>query len=99
MPISADLLDTVRLSADGIDCTLREYFKQLILTLWREGAGFSGKRPFGNSGWQFGVIHAIVAAGGDVNTPARIDEDGYLDVDDVRVAEDAVRDLIVDHLM
>ena len=40
--------------------SLREYFKALLTTLWREDEGFSGKRPFGNSGWQTDVYAALV---------------------------------------
>lgn len=32
--------------------TIREYLASLVEMLWVEGEGFSGKRPFGNSGWE-----------------------------------------------
>lgn len=32
--------------------TIGEYLKKLLLTLWDEEDGFSGKRPFGNSSWK-----------------------------------------------
>lgn len=32
--------------------TIREYLVSLVEMLWVEGEGFSGKRPFGNSGWE-----------------------------------------------
>ena len=32
--------------------TVKDYLKTLLHTLWDEEDGFSGKRPFGNSGWQ-----------------------------------------------
>ena len=31
--------------------SFRDFFKQLLSTLIDEEEGFSGKRPFGNSGW------------------------------------------------
>lgn len=31
--------------------TVKDYLKELLLTLWKKGEGFSGKRPFGNSRW------------------------------------------------
>lgn len=31
--------------------TIKEYFIRLMLQLWEEEESFSGKRPFGNSGW------------------------------------------------
>ena len=35
--------------------TIGEYFEKLLLTLWDEQEDFSGKRPFGNSGWEYDV--------------------------------------------
>lgn len=32
--------------------TIREFLCDILKTLWKEGEGFSGKRPLGNSGWQ-----------------------------------------------
>jgi hypothetical protein len=52
--------------------TVRDYFKALLLTLWKEEEGFSGKRPFGNSGWQYDVYRALANAGA-------ISEDKYDD--------------------
>jgi hypothetical protein len=49
-----------------VDCNannLRGYFRALLTTLWREDEGFSGKRPFGNSGWCYDVYAALVKSG------------------------------------
>ena len=32
--------------------TIRDYFKAMLTVLWDKEENFSGKRPFGNSGWQ-----------------------------------------------
>jgi hypothetical protein len=40
--------------------TIRGYLCALAAAVWREGEGFSGKRPFGNSGWQWDVYAALV---------------------------------------
>lgn len=40
--------------------TINGYLKALLLTLWKEDEGFSGKRPFGNSGWQNDIALALV---------------------------------------
>ena len=56
--------------------TIREYLRNLLLALWYEGEGFSGKRPFGNSGWENELYLPLVAA--DL-IKGSIDEDGYLD--------------------
>ncbi len=43
--------------------TIREYLEELLKTLWREGEGFSGKRPFGNSGWQYDMYSVLKKKG------------------------------------
>lgn len=48
---------------DSGETTVRGYLRALLLEVWREEEGFSGKRPFGNSGWQFDLTHPIVVAG------------------------------------
>ena len=39
--------------------TIREYLIKLLKELWSEGESFSGKRPFGNSGWELELYHAL----------------------------------------
>lgn len=63
---------------DGNDAgaaTVRGYLIALLAELWREEEGFSGKRPFGNSGWQYDVYVPMVRAGLVAGT---FDEDGEL---------------------
>jgi len=43
--------------------TVKDYLIKLMLVLWEEGEGFSGKRPFGNSGWQYDLYTALAKAG------------------------------------
>lgn len=43
--------------------TVRGYFKALLRELIQEEEGFSGKRPFGNSGWQYELYRPLVKAG------------------------------------
>lgn len=40
--------------------TIRDFFKELLIALFQEGEGFSGKRPFGNSGWEFDLCVCLV---------------------------------------
>lgn len=40
--------------------TVKGYLKALLFTLWDENEGFSGKRPFGNSGWECDLAMALV---------------------------------------
>jgi len=54
----------VRFDSDaGSQITVREYFYALLDTIWEEKEGFSGKRPFGNSGWEYEVHNALAKAG------------------------------------
>ena len=56
-------LDNVRFDSDaGDDLTCRQYLCALLAQLWSEGAGFSGKRPFGNSGWEWDILDALEEA-------------------------------------
>lgn len=60
--------------------TIREYLLKILLNVWDEGEGFSGKRPFGNSGWEYELYRPLVQYKIIEGT---IDEDGYLgDFDD-----------------
>ena len=61
---------------DAEASTVREYLIALLRTLWREQEGFSSKRPFGNSSWDWDLARALVQAG---LVEGGLDEDGYLD--------------------
>ena len=56
--------------------TVRGYLVSLLAAVWEEGEGFSGKRPFGTSGWAADLYQPLVGAG---FVPGALDEDGYLD--------------------
>ena len=43
--------------------TVRGYFKELLCSLLIEEESFSGKRPFGNSGWRYDIIEPLHHAG------------------------------------
>lgn len=76
-------------AGDGL--TVRGYLRELLLTLWEEGEGFSGKRPFGNSGWESDLYAPLIEAG---FISGELDEDGYIET----VGDEAgafVADLIV----
>ena len=74
---------------DADAATVRDYLKQLLLTLWDEEDGFSGKRPFGNSGWKYEVFDALVRGGAVPGKQERYGE--RYDADDFDVADAAVR--------
>ena len=48
---------------DGDTLTIKEYLHKLLSTLWDEGESFNGKRPFGNSGWEYDIYTALVKCG------------------------------------
>jgi hypothetical protein len=65
--------------------TLREYFKKLLTQLWIDEEGFNGKRPFGNSGWQYDVYTALIKHG---IIPGKIDFFGYIsEIDEVEAQQ------------
>lgn len=58
------LLDYVSTFSDaGGLLTIREYLCALLTKLWEQGEGFSGKYPFGNSGWEYDLYAALIGAG------------------------------------
>lgn len=68
--------------------TVQGYLLALLAQLWEEEEGFSGKRPFGNSGWKYDVYGALVKAG--VVTGV-LDADGYVDTCDHDAADTVIR--------
>ena len=72
---------------DAAASTVREYLAVLLGTLWEEKEGFSGKRPFGNSSWEYELYAALAKAGA---VHGRFDEHGYVEEMD----DDAANKLI-----
>jgi hypothetical protein len=70
--------------------TIRNYFISLLETLWKEGEGFSGKRPFGDSGWQYDLYYPLAKAG---LIKAEFDQD-YLEDFDQEKADKLILELI-----
>lgn len=82
----------VRLDSDaGENITVRDYLRILLETLWEEREGFIGKRPFGNSGWEYELYGPLVIAGFIQGT---VDDDGIADATDTDAADAYVRKLI-----
>lgn len=77
---------SVRFECEGLGriVSIGEYFLLLGKTVWNEGEGFSGKRPWGNSGWEAEVYGALAEAG-FVN--GKKDEDGYWETFDTEAAD------------
>lgn len=60
--------------------SIRQYLYTLLRDLWIKEDGFSGKRPFGNSGWKYEIFIGLIREG---VIEGSLDENGYLeDCDD-----------------
>ena len=59
-----EVLATVMQENDAEVKTIKGYLLALAHKAWKEGEGFSGKRPFGNSGWCYEIYHALANAAG-----------------------------------
>lgn len=56
------ILDVPMGPNDADAATVRDYLLALLTEVWVRDEGFSGKRPFGNSGWKYEVYTALVKA-------------------------------------
>ena len=90
-----DALDVEFVHQDLGKITVREFFRQLLSTLWEEEDSFSGKRPFGNSCWQYDLYIGLIDAGVLEGKVFR-DEDGEVEEADYdyKVAEKLTQSLI-----
>ena len=68
--------------------TIRGYLKNLLTELWRQGESFSGKRPFGDSGWEYD-LYLPLAKAGLVASTTTVYEDEYIEteIDDTETAD------------
>lgn len=71
--------------------TIKEYLYNLLATLWGEKESFSGKRPFGSSGWEYDLYTPLVRDG-FIN--GKIDNEGCVDTVDTNQGYTFVRELI-----
>lgn len=83
-PTPQQVLDLALPENDSGASTVRGYLVALLAELWREEEGFSGKRPFGNSSWQYDIYVPMVTAG---MISGRLDEHGYAEELDDRAAD------------
>lgn len=90
-PRPQDVLACPMQPNDAKAATIRDYLVALLKKVWQENECFNGKRPFGNSGWEYDLYAPMVAAG---LVAGEIDEDGCLvDMDD-RAAHDLIAEAI-----
>jgi hypothetical protein len=86
------VLDTPMESGDVPSArTIRDYLLALLSVLWAEQEGFSGKRPFGNSAWEYDVYAALIKAG---HVNGTMDSDGYVEKIEVDAANKLVQSAI-----
>jgi len=82
-PTPQQVLDLALPDNDANAATVRDYLVALTREVWSDGEGFSGKRPFGNSGWQGDFDKTFIEAGW---VEGRLDADGWVeDVDSAQV--------------
>lgn len=82
---AADVLAIPMGRNDADAATVRDYFKKLLWQIWEDGESFSGKRPFGNSGWEYdlygplikaGAVKGVIEVDGEDENIASVDEIG-----------------------
>lgn len=90
-----EILDIPTKDNDVDARTIGEYLVFLLDQLWAEGEGFSGKRPFGNSGWEDDLYNALAFAHA-IKADFIEYEEGEISVDwfDVKKANKLVREAI-----
>lgn len=71
--------------------TVKDFLERLLLTLWTEEENFSGKRPFGDSGWKQDIVIALIKA---KLIDGELDEDGYIENYDRHEFEKLMKNLI-----
>lgn len=72
-----NILDLKMEPNDANADTVRTYLKKLLLMVWQKDESFSGKRPFGNSGWKYDIYNTLAIHG---VIQGEIDEDGDVDI-------------------
>lgn len=76
---------------DADASTIKEYLIKLLLKLWSEGEGFSGKRPFGNSSWEYELFIPLIKNG---LIRGKLDSYGYIDDCDNKKGFKIIEELI-----
>lgn len=71
--------------------TVRDYLVRLLSDVWKYGESFNGKRPFGNSSWEYDLYEPLIKAG---YVPGTLDADGYVDTFDQPAADALVAEAI-----
>lgn len=75
----------------GKECSIRDFLKELLITLWQEEEMFSGKRPFGNSGWKSDIEKTLIE---NKIISGKFDEDYYIEEYDDEKSDKLMKKLI-----
>ncbi len=88
----------VRFECEGLGrvVSIGEYFLLLGKEVWDQGEGFSGKRPWGNSGWETELYGALAEAG---HIKGKKDEDGYWETLDTKAADKLIAKEVIPALI
>ena len=81
----------IKFTHEGKEISIKGYLKLLLTKLWLDGEGFSGKRPFGNSCWEYDIYTPLVKSG---VVEGNVDEDGFLEDFNQGQADKVVFELI-----
>ena len=77
---------------DANATTIGDYLEALLLAVWDQGEGFSGKRPFGDStSWKWDVSTALVQGGA---VEVTLDSDGNIERFDGAARDAVIREAI-----
>lgn len=90
------ILDLEMEQNDAKAKTIRDYLKKLLITLWIEEDGFSGKRPFGNSGWKYDIYRTLVLKNIILGTISEYDDCIDIDIprDSIKKADKLIEEAI-----
>lgn len=74
--INLDDVLNLEVSCDDRPLTIRSYLINLLSELWAQRESFSGKRPFGDSDWEFEIYTGLIKAG---FVDGELDDYGYVE--------------------
>lgn len=75
----------------GETISIHDYLIRLLSTLWHEQDEFSGKRPFGNSGWNYDLLACLIA---HKIIPGELDDEGCVMEVDEEQGDTIIREYI-----
>jgi hypothetical protein len=76
---------------DAGAATIQDYLIALLARVWDQQEGFSGKRPFGNSGWDWDTYPPLIKAG---LIDGKLSEDGYVEEADDNAGQRLIAEAI-----